>query len=377
MSVRRVRIGDVLEYRRTPVVVDSEGRYRQVGVRGFGRGIFEYDPVAGSELGSLRYFTLEPDRLVVSNIKGWEGAVAVTSGAEQGRVASNRFLTYATRGSACVSYLAHWLLSDAGLQALGRASPGSADRNRTLSIKNFEAIEVPLPDLAKQRRIADHLDRVEDRAQMLMMASSQLSATRDALVDQEFSGSTVPCSPLGQILTPQFGEVVDASTVYPIAGVYSFGRGLLYRESIRGSETKYATLTRLTAGDVVYSKLGAFEGAVAIVDQNSDGRYVSPEFPVFSRSELTDADYLRFCLTSRSFADRLQAVSTGVGARQKRVHPSTFLALALPLPDLDAQRRVACRLAKADKASQLTNRRVRIAAALLPAARNEVFSAMR
>jgi restriction endonuclease S subunit len=82
-------------------------------------------------------------------------------------------------------------------------------------------------------------------------------------------------------------------------------------------------------------------------------------------------------LTSRSFASRLQAASTGVGARQKRVHPSSFTALDIPLPELDEQRGIAHRLDQLTDIAALTDRRTHLADALLPAARNEVFSAMR
>lgn len=41
------------------------------------------------------------------------------------------------------------------------AAAGSAGRNRTLSIKNFENIVIPLPALEEQRRIATHLDALD------------------------------------------------------------------------------------------------------------------------------------------------------------------------------------------------------------------------
>ena len=69
--------------------------YTSIGIRSFGKGIFHYDRALGGQLGSLRFFEIQPDRLVVSNIKGWEGAIAVSSTADAGHLASNRFLSYA------------------------------------------------------------------------------------------------------------------------------------------------------------------------------------------------------------------------------------------------------------------------------------------
>lgn len=160
MTVRRVRIGDVLELQRRPVEIDSLAEYVAIGVRSFGKGIFHYPPTPGNELSKLRFFEIVPDELVLSNIKAWEGAIAVSSAAEQGVIGSNRFLSYRPVGDeADVSYLRFFLLSEAGLPLIQRASPGSADRNRTLAIERFEALKIPLPTIEEQERTATRLVR--------------------------------------------------------------------------------------------------------------------------------------------------------------------------------------------------------------------------
>ena len=49
---------------------------------------------------------------------------------------------------------------------------------------------------------------------------------------------------------------------YPLVGVLNRGRGFLYRDPIPGSDTKYKTMNRIGPGQVVYSRLKAFEGAI-------------------------------------------------------------------------------------------------------------------
>lgn len=146
--------------------------------------------------------------------------------------------------------------------------------------------------------------------------------------------------PLAEVLTPIEGEPVEPARSYPIAGVYGFGRGVLLRDSIAGIQTGYKTLTRLSTGDVVYSKLKAFEGAIACVHNEGDGRYVSPEFPAFGVDPNVSWRYLEHVLQSPAFLGRLAAVSTGLGARRERVHPAKFLALLVPLPSRTDQERI-------------------------------------
>ncbi|MGH3967717.1 MAG: hypothetical protein ACRDTV_06265, partial [Mycobacterium sp.] len=94
MTARSRRVGDVLRLERISVDPDPATEYVTIGIRSFGKGIFHYEPKPGDRLGSLRFFELHPDRLVISNIKGWEGAIAVSGAEDAGTVASNRFLTY-------------------------------------------------------------------------------------------------------------------------------------------------------------------------------------------------------------------------------------------------------------------------------------------
>lgn len=151
------------------------------------------------------------------------------------------------------------------------------------------------------------------------------------------------------------GSEVEPASVYPIAGVYGFGRGVLLRDSIFGAQTGYRSLTRLSTGDVVYSKLKAFEGAIACVHQEADGFYVSPEFPVFEVDPAVSWRYLEHVLQSPEFSNRLASASTGLGARRERVHPSRFLELLVPLPSRPDQDRIAAHLSAL--ATRLTSSR--------------------
>src|SRR5262245_11082025 len=94
MKDSSTRVGDLITLVRNPVQLDPIERYTAIGVRSFGKGIFHYESKLGAELTTLRYFGVRPNELVVSNIKAWEGAVALSTDNDNGCVASNRFLTY-------------------------------------------------------------------------------------------------------------------------------------------------------------------------------------------------------------------------------------------------------------------------------------------
>lgn len=136
-------------------------------------------------------------------------------------------------------------------------------------------------------------------------------------------------------------EVV-ATDAYSIAGVYGFGRGLFERSEIAGSETSYKKLNRLHEGQLVVSRLKAFEGALAVVPQQLDGWFLSPEFPTFKciEGEL-DPGYLAHICRWSDFWSILASNSKGIGARRERVHVEDLLQIQLRVPAIGEQRRQA------------------------------------
>lgn len=155
-----------------------------------------------------------------------------------------------------------------------------------------------------------------------------------------------PLVPLGEVLHLSIDAVpVDASASYPIAGVYSFGRGLLARNPVLGTETTYKVFHRLHKDDFVLSQLKAWEGALARVPVTFDGWFLSPQFPTFhaipDRIAIAYLDW--YCKQSKVW-EELRGRARGMGARRDSVSPEQFLALKIPLPPLPEQQRIVARI---------------------------------
>lgn len=146
------KISEIAPAVRRSVQIDISTRYREIGARSFGKGLFVKPDFDGAEATWQKPVWIEEGDLVLSNIKAWEGAIAIAGKQHSGCIASHRYITcvpdvnYAT-----AAFLAYFLLSPDGLEKVGFASPGTADRNRTLSLTNLGKIEVPLPPLNIQR----------------------------------------------------------------------------------------------------------------------------------------------------------------------------------------------------------------------------------
>lgn len=179
------RIGDVLKLERRQLEVDPLNEYEEIGVRSFGKGVFHKAPVTGAEIGSKRVFWIHPGDLVISNVFAWEGAIAVAGQDEVGRCGSHRFMTWVPSdpNKLDVAFVRDFLLSEPGLELVRRCSPGSAGRNRTLNIDLFNDVEIPLPALSEQQRIAGRLETFKFLSRTLSNAAATSDRLAGALLD--------------------------------------------------------------------------------------------------------------------------------------------------------------------------------------------------
>lgn len=184
-----VKIEDVAPLDRRPIDTDLDGEYPELAARSFGKGIFHKPTLKGADLTWQKLFRIHKGDLVFSNIKAWEGAIAVATSADHGRFASHRYLTCAVdQERALPEFICFYLLSPDGLGKVGSASVGSADRNRTLSVKRLEKITVPIVPLKKQMEFKRLLDlRTLVQAEQLK-ARDHRDALLPSLLDSVFSG---------------------------------------------------------------------------------------------------------------------------------------------------------------------------------------------
>lgn len=386
MGQELTRVGDVVELRRREVSVDVTRTYEEIGVRSFGKGIFHKNPISGAELGNKRVYEIHPGDLVISNVFAWEGAIAVATADEKGRIGSHRFMTFeADPNRAIASYLRYYLLSDAGLSLIRAASPGSAGRNRTLGIKAFQDIEIPLPSLERQRAVAARLEAVEGRA---VSVSDQLEKAKDlsskalsALVhradldDSDKERRDWKWLSVGAFLALDLDEVrLHDDELYPMTGVYSFGRGLFAKDPVSGDNTSYTKYYRLHEGQIVLSRLFGWEGAIALVSDEFEGRFVSTEFPTFTVSQdLALPEFAAVLFGTETFWSQLRSEAEGMGVRRQRIYAEQFLNQEVWLPPLSYQRKVSSQLARLHEIANEERRKEHLEA-VLPSVLNATFA---
>lgn len=182
------KVSDLLIKSVRPVDVDVETTYQEIGIRSHGKGIFHKELVCGKALGDKRVFWVEDDAFVVNIVFAWEQAVAVTSAAEKGMIASHRFPMYvAQKGKSDVDFIRYFFLTKKGKELLEIASPGGAGRNKTLGQKDFENLEFLSPEnVEEQAEIARCLSSLDNLITAQSQKIAALKTHKQSLMQQLF-----------------------------------------------------------------------------------------------------------------------------------------------------------------------------------------------
>lgn len=354
MSLPERPLGEAIRLTSSPVTIDAEQEYRIAGIYSFGRGLIKRPTIKGRETSYKTLTRLHAGQLAMSKLNAREGALAIVPEEFSGAHVSPEYPVFdIDTNIAEPAYIAHLVKWPALWERL--TPRGSMVRRTRTAPSTLMATTVPLPGLDEQKRIATYLDTATTKLTTINIAHGHAEELRKAVLHCLISKAG-NSRQLGEILRYAVSEEpVQEGRNYPIAGVYGFGRGLFKRGPIRGDETSYQKLNRLTSGRLVMSRLKAFEGALAIIPPDFDGWYLSPEFPTFD-IDTTQADerYLANICSWPALWTRLNSQSKGIGARKVRVSVNRLLSVSVPLPTLEEQRRTANLLDKLQQSKALT-----------------------
>ncbi|MCU7203919.1 restriction endonuclease subunit S [Turicibacter sp. TA25] len=182
------KISSLLERVSNSVDVNPIEFYRQIGIRSHGKGIFYKDAVSGESLGNKRVFWVEPNVFILNIVFAWERAVAKTTDAEIGMIASHRFPMYKPKsGVLDLDYITLFFKTTRGKYLLELASPGGAGRNKTLGQKEFENLELAIPTIFEQKKIAAFFSLIDKKIELQTEKVEELKNYKKGLMQKIFS----------------------------------------------------------------------------------------------------------------------------------------------------------------------------------------------
>lgn len=339
---KKTRLGDVLRLDLDQIFIDSSENYEMVGVLSFGRGLFHKESVNGSSTSYKTFYRLGAEHVVMSQLFGWEGALALSNSKFSGKFVSPQFPTFLTDTERLDrEFLGWWLRQSNIWDELKGKAKGMGDRRRTLNPDALLMCSIQLPTIDEQRHIVFKIEslvsKIDEAKQLRQAIQADARALLQSAFQQAIEGagyrSMAEVAPI--VRRP---VVVEIESEYQELGVRSFGKGTFHKPVLNGVDVGTKKLYRICPGDLVFSNVFAWEGAIAVVQPEDADRVGSHRFiTCVAKKGITTPEFLCFYLLTDEGIEKVRAASPGGAGRNRTLGLNKLEKIEVPIPPSDKQ----------------------------------------
>lgn len=186
---RPAALSDYLQLSIDSVAVDPDLTYEMAGVLNAGQGLIDRGPIGGSETGYRKLNRLTAGQVVMRKLTAWEGPIAVVDSAFEGYHASSEFPTFEPTNDLDLDYFRHVCRTPRLREAMRQRVTGSVQRRKRLKPEQLLAVELPIPALAVQTRVAHELDLVLSSVELREHEADQALQLRRAVINERVGHS--------------------------------------------------------------------------------------------------------------------------------------------------------------------------------------------
>lgn len=186
---RMKKFGELVQLAEDRVGVSVENSYPQAGLRSYGLGLFKKAATDGADT-SYKYFNkLFPGALVLSQVKGWEGAIAVCPQELEGWFVSPEYRTFR-----CIDkelhpgYLASLARTKWFWGKLAVVTRGAGARRERTKPEYFLELKLPMPDVEKQAHGLLLFKQYDALKHLQAGTLPELNALVPSILDRVFAG---------------------------------------------------------------------------------------------------------------------------------------------------------------------------------------------
>lgn len=337
-----VPLRDVLNLDLHRFHIDPAAVYEMAGVYSFGRGLFRRGPVLGSNTSYKYFYKLNADHVVMSQLFGWEGSLALSSDEYEGLYVSPQFPTFSCDSDHLDRRFLGWFIKRPIFwEELGRKTKGMGDRRRTLNPNSLLSMFIPLPPISEQRRIVSRIEELAGKIEEVLRNKADIEQEAGAMLYGAFT-QIIDGAPLLKMddvaplvrrpVEPKMGEE------YPELGIRSFGKGTFHKPILDYLSVGTKKLYRIEPGDLLFSNVFAWEGAIAVAQPHDNGRFGSHRFITCVPKEgIATPEFLCFYFLTEEGLRKVGEASPGGAGRNRTLGLSKLAEIEVPVPEFGKQ----------------------------------------
>lgn len=375
----KARLGDVLTPIRREETVDAAREYQLLGVRLDGHGPFLREKVLGTETSATKLYKVAVGDFIYSRLFAWRGAFGVIEPELDGCYVSGEFPTFLPKPDKLdFRFLRYWFRLFNTLSKVNEDCSSSTPltRNR-FKEQFFLALEIPLPLLAEQRRIVASIEalatKITEANSLRQLEEQEIRSMQRGAFAR--IAKHAPRRPMGEVAPLIRRPVkVEIEGSYSELGIRSFGNGTFHKPALSGFELGSKRVFWIEPGDLLFSNVFAWEGAIAVSKPEDRGRVGSHRFiTCVPRKDVATSQFLRFYFLTDEGLELIRAASPGGAGRNRTLGLAALEAIKVPVPPIEAQIWFDGLQAKVDTLKRLQSETAAELDAMLPAILDRAF----
>ena len=363
------RFGDILSLNMVPVP-KPDTEYERLGIFCHNKGTFHEHITDPSYIALDTLYKVHKNNFIVNITFAWEHAIAITTQNDEDALVTFRFLMFSFNKGYYHQFFKYAFSKEKFRYDLNVASPGGAGRNRVLNQKQLNNINLIVPSISEQEKIADFLSNVDSIIAVETKILNILQKKKKALMQKLFTqqlrfksddGTDFPAweETLIKNIAHQVtvGIANSATHAYRADGVIMFRNQNIKENYLDDTDIIYISNDfeetyknkRLKKYDILVTRTG-YPGIACVVPEKYENAQTFTT--LILRLKLEECNPFYICQFINSPLGKKYIKLTQIGGGQKNSGAGILEKMPIKLPCIEEQQKIANCLSSMDSLIQ-------------------------
>jgi type I restriction enzyme, S subunit len=272
-------------------------------------------------------------------------------------VVSNHYFLYEVDQSIIdIQFFKYWLQTPSPLKQIRHFIRGALNY-AAIRPHHFLELLIPLPTMSEQQRIVKKVDQLAIRIREAIVLEREIHLEQSILLQNYYRYSLQTGATriqLRECLEQNSAPVIISDDKeYKQVKVSLNFKGVSLRQILPGIKIKTKKQYLACAGDLIFSRIDARNGAFGFIPAQLNGAIVSGDFPCFQVEEsIVNKDVLGIVLKTSEFMQSVIDASRGVTNR-RRLKEDKLLSIYIDIPKEEDQRKISLLCSKISAARKI------------------------